>query len=355
MNKKNIITYLIIFNLLAILIILISKISIIKELINIIFSVVIIPIIFGVFLFYILKPINNILLKRKIKSGTAALTTIIIFIGFLIILFTIFGDFILEQFLNIKSLLLDMTNSKNNIDSIKNSINKEIFSLKYYDNILANMQNYIFLLVNNIKRFFNGSIQLFSNVILVILITFYLLKEEEKLKDYFVKIFPGKYMNKIYLTLDECDDVLQSYILGQTKIALLLSIVMYIGYKFIGILNPLLLAFSTFILAFIPFIGFFISLILPFILAISLGFNIVLKLSILAFIVQVIKGRIIVPLIMGKTMKIHPITDIFLVVGAATLIGPIGAFIIIPIYSIIKIVYINFKQEIDRKLKEFKK
>ena len=36
-------------------------------------------------------------------------------------------------------------------------------------------------------------------------------------------------------------------------------------------------------------------------------------------------------------MKIHPLTDIFLVVIAATVIGPIGAFCIVPVYSVIKI------------------
>ena len=55
MHKKNVVTYLIIFNLLAILVILLGKISVLRNFINVIFAVVIIPIIFGVFLFYILN------------------------------------------------------------------------------------------------------------------------------------------------------------------------------------------------------------------------------------------------------------------------------------------------------------
>ena len=128
----------------------------------------------------------------------------------------------------------------------------------------------------------------------------------------------------------------------------------FVGYKIIGMINPLLLASVTFILAFIPFIGFFISLILPYIIAIALGWNMILKLSILVIIAQTLKGRIVVPLIMGKTMKIHPITDIFLVVGAASIIGPIGAFVVVPIYSLIKVIYKYFNRELDEKLKEFK-
>ena len=79
MNKKNVITYLVILNLLVVLIILLSKIVLLKNFIKVIFSVVIIPIIFGVFLFYILKPLNNIFIKRKIKRSFAATLTLFIF------------------------------------------------------------------------------------------------------------------------------------------------------------------------------------------------------------------------------------------------------------------------------------
>ena len=44
------------------------------------------------------------------------------------------------------------------------------------------------------------------------------------------------------------------------------------------------------------------------------------------------------------TMKIHPITDIFLVVGAAAIGGPLLAFCIVPIYSIIKLILQKLKE-----------
>ncbi len=53
-------------------------------------------------------------------------------------------------------------------------------------------------------------------------------------------------------------------------------------------------------------------------------------------------------------MKIHPIMDIFLVVGAASLIGPIGAFVVVPFYSLVKVIYKYFNRELDEKIKEFK-
>lgn len=354
MSKKNVITYLVIFNLFVILIILLSKILIIKNFLKVIFAVVIIPVIFGVFLFYILKPLNNIFLKKKMKRGTAASLTILIFffIGAGVVKY--FADYFIEQFMSVKSIFIDIIESRGGIENIQSIVKESMFNVNYYEKFLGDIQNYISMLITSIRKIFDKGIQLFSDIFLVFLIVFYLLKDEEKIKDSLEKLFPRKYRDKAYQVIEEGDEVLSAYIIGQAKVALSLSIMMFIGYKIIGMVNPMILASVTFVLAFIPFIGFFISLILPYIIAIALGWNMILKLSILVLIAQVLKGRIVVPLIMGKTMKIHPITDIFLVVGAATLIGPIGAFVVVPLYSLAKVLYKHFSKELDEKLKEFR-
>lgn len=354
MSKKNVITYLVILNLFTILIILLSNVVIIKKFISVIFAVVIIPIIFGVFLFYILKPLNNLFIKKSMNRGMAASLTLFIFFFIAAGIIKYFGDYFIDQFISVKSIFLQIIEARSDGGNIENLVKENVLNINYYDKFLGDIQNYIMILVTNIRRLFNKGLQLFSNMLLVILIAFYLLKDEEKIKASLIKLFPRKYKDKAKSIVAEGDEVLSTYIIGQAKVALSLAIMIFVGYKIIGMINPLLLASVTFILAFIPFIGFFISLILPYIIAIALGWNMILKLSILVIIAQTLKGRIVVPLIMGKAMKIHPITDIFLVVGAASIIGPIGAFVVVPIYSLIKVIYKYFNRELDEKLKEFK-
>lgn len=354
MSKKNVITYLVILNLFTILIILLSNVVIIKKFISVIFAVVIIPIIFGVFLFYILKPLNNLFIKKNMNRGMAASLTLFIFFFIAAGIIKYFGDYFIDQFISVKSIFLQIIEARSDGENIGNLVKESVLNMNYYDKFLGDIQNYIMILVTNIRRLFNKGLQLFSNMLLVILIAFYLLKDEEKIKASLIKLFPRKYKDKAKSIVAEGDEVLSTYIIGQAKVALSLAIMIFVGYKIIGMINPLLLASVTFILAFIPFIGFFISLILPYIIAIALGWNMILKLSILVIIAQTLKGRIVVPLIMGKAMKIHPITDIFLVVGAASIIGPIGTFVVVPIYSLIKVIYKYFNRELDEKLKEFK-
>jgi predicted PurR-regulated permease PerM len=354
MHKKNVITYLIIFNLLAVLIILLGKISILKNFISVVFAVVIVPIIFGVFLFYILKPLNNIFIKKKIEGGKAAALTLLIFFFIASGLAKYFGDYFIEQFTNLKSIFLTIIKYRGIDDGIRDIFNESLFKLDYYNKFLFDIQKYSILLVTILRGAFDKGMQLFSNILLVVLIVFYLLRDEKEIKENIVNIFPRKYKNKINCIIKEGDEVLSSYILGQAKVAFSLALMVYIGYKIIGMATPLLLASFTFVLAFIPFVGFFISMIIPFIIAIALGWNMIIKLSILIVIAQTLKGRFIVPLIMGKTMKIHPITDIFLVVGAASLVGPIGAFVVVPTYALLKVVFKYFDEELEEKLREFK-
>ncbi|WP_195263907.1 MULTISPECIES: AI-2E family transporter [unclassified Clostridium] len=354
MRKKNLITYLVIFNLLAILIILLGKISVLKNFINVIFSVVVIPIIFGIFLFYILKPLNDIFIKKKIKGGRAATLTLLIFFFIAAGVIKYFGDYFIEQFMNLKTTFFSIVQEKGNLYEIDEIFKGDIFKLDYYEKFLGDIQKYAILLASGLRGIFDKGMQLFSDVLLVILIVFYLLKDEDKIKKSIINIFSKKYKYKICDIVEESDEVLSSYILGQAKVALSLSLMVFIGYKIIGMASPLLLASITFVLAFIPFVGFFISMIIPYIIAIASGWNMIIKLSVLVVIAQTLKGRIIVPLIMGKTMNIHPITDIFLVVGAASLIGPIGAFVVVPVYAVSKVIFRHFNKEVEEKLKEFK-
>ena len=343
MDKKKIISYLLIANLAVILIMLIGKFKIVLSFIDVIFSIVVVPIIFGVFLFYILKPLNTLFRKKKMKKGKAAMLTIIIFFFIMTGVIKYFGNYCIEQFIILKNLFLRIAQERGIVEQINKMFNGDVTNVDYYGKFIGHLEKYIGLIIVSGRQIFNKGMQLFSDILLIVLILFYLLKDGDKVEDLILKYTPKNCKNTMDETLGQSNNVLSSYILGQATVALSLAIMVYVGYKIIGMTSPVFLASITFILAFIPFIGFLISMIIPFALAISMGMPMLIKLSILFLVAQTLKGRLVVPLIMGRAMKIHPITDIFLVVGAATLIGPIGAFVVVPLYALIKVFYRNFK------------
>ena len=344
MNKRKVISNLIIANLALILLIMLGRFQVVHDFINVVIWVIFTPVIFGVFLFYILKPLNKLFIRKGLKRGKSASLTLIISAFILAAIVRYFGEYFIQQVIQLKTIISETIQDENIIGMAQEYIESE--GLKSVTgNLYTQLMGYINILISNAKEIFDKGMMLFSNILLVILITFFLLKDGNEVKPSILKYCPGKYKAVVDETLTEGDSVLSTYIIGQAVVAFSLATMVFIGYTIIGMPSGLLLAFITFLLAFIPFVGFFISMIIPYVIAIALGFDMIVKLSILFVIAQTLKGRVVVPFIMGKAMKIHPITDIFLVVGAAAIGGPIAAFCVVPIYSLMKLVYRKLKEK----------
>lgn len=338
MNKKNIIMYLLIANLTLIFIYILDKFNIVHNIFNTFIDVIINPIIFGTFLFYLLKPINNFFIKHNIKKSISSVITILISLIIILGCMMILQKYMLHQVNNIRMMVDTIISNKEVYLKVINKFGEKNIN-SAYKYVLSLVTNYFTKLFSSARVLINRGMILFSNILLVFLLAFFFLKDGDKLKNSVLDKVPNKYKKFTKEVLSNGDTVLSTYIIGQATVALALATMIFIGYLIIGMPSAFLLSIITFVLAFIPFVGFLISLIIPYIVAITMGFTMILKLTILVIIAQTLKGRIVVPFIMGKRMKIHPITDIFLVVCAASIGGTLAAFCIVPVYSLLKTIY----------------
>ncbi|AMD95013.1 AI-2E family transporter [Leptotrichia sp. oral taxon 847] len=106
----------------------------------------------------------------------------------------------------------------------------------------------------------------------------------------------------------------------------------------------------------IPFLGPFIGLIPVIFFAATKSFNLVIVIVVIVTIVQTIEANIVKPWLTGKSVKMHPITTLLVVLIGGALFGIGGAFIGIPIYIVIKLSWIFYwenylKKEIKNDLK----
>ncbi|WP_242961012.1 AI-2E family transporter [Clostridium peptidivorans] len=344
--RTKIIQILIIVNLGVLAFVLLGRLKIVHKLMLTIAKAFLIPLLISALLFYITRPLNNIFIKKGLTRGKASLLTLIICTFILSGLLSYFSKYAYGQFEQLTRQIWIILNDKKQIDGFMSWINSFINVNEIYALIAASTKNYIQQIGYNFMRIIGYFMNAFSTVFLIVVIVFYMLKDGDKFKDKILKLIPKRYKKISDEILSESDIILSHYVTGQAKVALALASMIFLGYKIIGMPNALLLSTITFILAFIPFVGFFISMIIPVVIAIGMGLSMFLKLMVLFIIVQTLKGRVVVPAIMAKSMSIHPLTDIFLVIGAIALGGPFTAFAIVPIYAIIKnIVLIFFNAE----------
>lgn len=335
---------LLVINLSFLALILLSRIQFLTSIGAAVTKTFLTPLFISVLIYYIIRPMNNIFLKKGMKNGRASMITLLIFCFILSGILSFFSRYAYSEFQQIARRLWRITYNAKQIDGVMNRLNQFIDFRSIIPILAANVQYYFVksghLIIKCVKYCFNT----FSMLFLIIVLLFYLLRDGYKLKGSILKFIPQKFKNIAADILAECDEILSHYVTGQAKVAFSLAFMIFFGYIVIGMPDALLLAGITFILAFIPFVGFFISMIIPSVIALSMGYLMILKLIAVFIIVQTLKGRIVVPLVMSKTMDIHPITDICLVIIAVAVGGPMAAFVVVPIYAIIKSTVINVRK-----------
>ena len=322
-----------------------GKIAFVHRLTIAVVKTLLVPLFAASLFFYIIRPLNNIFLEKGMGSGKASLLTLIICSFIFSGIGYYFSKYAYEQFKEIRGQLIMGTIHENkDIEGVVSYINQLINNNEVYTLAAGMAKNYMQKIGHNFMRMLGYFMNTFSMVFLIIVIVFYMLKDGHKFKERMLYLVPDKYKSISDKLLSESDVILSHYVIGQAKVALSLSIMIFISYKIIGMPNAMILSSITFILAFIPFVGFFISMIIP--VAIALGMGVVMfgKLVAVFIIVQTLKGRVVVPAIMAKSMQIHPLTDIFLVIGAIAVGGPLAAFAVVPIYAIGKNAIIVLRQ-----------
>ncbi|MDF2879862.1 MAG: putative permease [Clostridiaceae bacterium] len=342
MIEKHPVKVLLIINLVLLALTFLSKMYFLHRFLKVINSSFIIPLLFSTFFYYLLKPINKHFIKKTDnKSLSSALTlTISLFItsG---ILFYFYSD-LLYQFKAILNYLKGIPAQVNQLNGILVNLNQYISIKEIYIMLAGLAEKYMVVIGKYIIAAINSIVSTFYKIPLIIVLLFFLLKDGNSIKYKIKSLFPEEYSSFLNFIISESDATLTAYVNGQAKVALSLSIMIFIGYKIIRLPNSLVLSSITFILAFIPFVGFFISMIIPIIIAFSMGWLMILRLALVFIVVQTLKGRVFVPIIMSKAMKIHPVTDIILVISAVALGGAVAAFAVVPLYAVLKTIIINY-------------
>ena len=157
-------------------------------------------------------------------------------------------------------------------------------------------------------------------------------KVEEKLTEYGLKDWIG--------LIKDMDKSIGDYIIVTMKDSMIVGICSYIIFFFLKLEYSSLFALIIGIGNVIPFIGPFIGLIPVIMYAMTKSFRLTIMIIVCITILQTIEANIIKPWLTRASLKIHPITTLLVVLIGGALFGIGGAFIAIPLYIIVKSVWV---------------
>jgi predicted PurR-regulated permease PerM len=170
-------------------------------------------------------------------------------------------------------------------------------------------------------------------------ILFYLLRDGKRLPDYILKFVPTSLQPQTRMVMSEMNSQVSSYIRGQIIVSCCIGALLYIGYLIIGLEYSLVLAIAAACTAVVPYLGPAIAITPALIVAMVTSPFMLLKMIVVWTAVQLIEGKFISPQIMGKTLKIHPITIIFVIIFAGKMFGIVGIILAVPGYAVLKVVF----------------
>ena len=125
-------------------------------------------------------------------------------------------------------------------------------------------------------------------------------------------------------------------------ISLIIMILSSIGYSIVGLSTPLLFGLICGITNIIPYIGPWIGGAICVIVGFTISPTVGILAGVIAFAIQQIDGIILQPLVMGKTMKLHPVTIMIGLLVFGYFFGVLGMILATPVMAGIKIILSYF-------------
>ncbi|PLX21043.1 hypothetical protein C0584_04645 [Candidatus Parcubacteria bacterium] len=187
----------------------------------------------------------------------------------------------------------------------------------------------------------SGIVDIFGGVFgffLVLVITFYMVVEEDSLKKIIWSISPAK--NQVYVMrlVTRMQKKIGLWLRGQIILSFIIFLLTYIGLLILNVKYALILAIIAGLTEFIPYLGPMLAAIPAMFLAFTQGGAVFMAfVGILYYIIQLVENNIIVPKLMQKVVGLNPIVTLAALMIGFKLAGVVGMILSIPVTTAINV------------------
>ena len=173
----------------------------------------------------------------------------------------------------------------------------------------------------------------FSDLLIVIIITVFILMQQEDLRDRLIRLFGSTDLHRTTVAMDDAARRLGRYFVAQLGINASFGVVVAIGLAVIGVPSPVLWGVVGALLRFVPYVGPVIAGILPAAVAAAVnpGWSMVLWTVGLFVAAESITGQIIEPLVYGHSTGLSPAAVVISAIFWTWIWGPIGLVLSTPL------------------------
>ncbi len=347
---NQLVSGLLILSLLLINLILFSQTSYLFNPLKDFISAIGVPVACGAVIYYLVKPIYDYLLNKKIPKGIAILLVMVGVIVIFIMIITSLVPIIQKQLLDLVSQLPYYYQIIS--EQVENFMQTGFFETiqEQFNKINTDFIQSITERLNGILNFtFSGIgsvVGIIGDIVITVMtmpvILYYLLKDGNKVIPFVTRMFPTRSQHKISVMLNEMNQQVSSYIRGQITVAICVGFTYIIGYTLIGLPYGVTIGMIAGLLTIIPYLGSIIGLTPALIIGFVTNPTLALHVLLVFVIEQLIESRVLQPLILGSSLKMHPVTILIILLAAGKMFGLVGLLIAVPGYAVVKVFITHF-------------
>ena len=224
------------------------------------------------------------------------------------------------------------------VQEIQNSVAEFIPFLKAED-VGLRINTFLSDLARQAEQTLSSAASLLVLLVIVPFVTFFLLKDYNRMKKRIIEMVPNKYFEMALNLLYNLELQLSRYIRGVFLESLAVATLFMIAYKIIGLDFPVAMGLVGGLFNIIPLVGPILGAIPPIVISIiqTGDFGMILPIAIITIVVQQTDELFIQPNIYGKLLDLHPLTVIIVILLGSQIMGVLGMVLAIPIYTIVTV------------------
>lgn len=316
------------------------------------FSTLFSPILIAGFLYYMLNPLVEWLqVKANLSKNWSVAAVLLFFIGMFIFFVSLIIPNLIKQMgqliQNLPQFIKAVEDWTGQLFS--HPLVKDLDVQGYLDKMDLSLGAIVRKVINGVSSGVGSFVGVFANVTIVVItvpfMLFYMLKDGDRLIPMIEKYLPAQSKDEILMLLHKMSQTISKYISGQAIECTFVAVGTMIGYKIIGVEYAFLFGIIAGITNMIPYVGPYLGLAPALFVTLFSGHEKALLHAVLAcvvvLIVQQIDGNIIYPNVIGKSLDIHPLTIIIILLVAGNIAGLLGMILGVPFYAVCKTVFIH--------------
>lgn len=181
--------------------------------------------------------------------------------------------------------------------------------------------------------------------VIFIFVGFFFLQEGKSFVDKFLNLIPNDYKIEVEILIRRLNSVFGGYLRGQLFLVFFVSSILFIALSILGVKFALVLAVFSGFAEIVPFIGPIVAGAVAatsaFVTQTS-NFNLspvqlTVAVILIYFIVRQSEDYLVIPYIMGKITKLHPLVILFAVLAGGHIAGILGLILAVPVAGMLRI------------------